>query len=676
MRIFDEDQRAMLEVYLYESNSLFDQLDTILMRTESRAVFTSEDIHSVFRIMHTTKSSSSMMNLQAIADLMHAVEDLFSLFREDAALMAGHEQQTFALLYAVSDYMHEQLRVMQEEDYQPGDTSSYVQQTKQLISTIQNAKPAIAEIAEEPMRTAATLKELSASDSNQKEEAITQAYIRLRFDKDSRMENIRAYMIASQIRGKCRSLSYYPQELEQDAGTAQFIKEKGFYLHIEAAELQSILKLLHRALFVESCEIIEKEEYDLNCGQPQRKEAGAVNPHTAESTSIISVQVEKLNQLQNLTGELMIAESAMVSRLEELGQKELLSLFENSFHKVLLDMEEIVMAARLVPISQIVAKLHRVVRDIAHKEHKDVSFQIFGEDIELDKEIVDNLFEPLMHLLRNAVDHGIEAAAQRIAAHKPKTGSITMTVENVNGEIVIHVRDDGQGIDVEQIRKKAQEKKLLKEGHSYTREELLNLILLPGFSTNQTANEFSGRGVGMDVVKTMVDHFKGHVSIQSTLHSGTVFSLHFPLTLTVIESMLFRCSANTFSIPAHHVLHFFPYQEDDTHLKTENGHSVYVYEDKVLPILPLSRFFHMEPSSAPGNILMYVRSSTREACLLVDRIIGYQHIVDKPLPMLLHTQFKKGSGISGCSLLGDGSICLTLNTEYLLDCLLYERCMS
>lgn len=180
----------------------------------------------------------------------------------------------------------------------------------------------------------------------------------------------------------------------------------------------------------------------------------------------------------------------------------------------------------------------------------------------------------------------------------------------------------------------------------------------------------------MDVVKTMVDHFKGHVSIQSTLHSGTVFSLHFPLTLTVIESMLFRCSANTFSIPAHHVLHFFPYQEDDTHLKTENGHSVYVYEDKVLPILPLSRFFHMEPSSAPGNILMYVRSSTREACLLVDRIIGYQHIVDKPLPMLLHTQFKKGSGISGCSLLGDGSICLTLNTEYLLDCLLYERCMS
>ena len=204
----------------------------------------------------------------------------------------------------------------------------------------------------------------------------------------------------------------------------------------------------------------------------------------------------------------------------------------------------------------------------------------------------------------------------------------------------------------------------------------MQLIMLPGFSTNKTANEFSGRGVGMDVVKNMVDHFKGHIAIQSTPQYGTTFSLHLPLTLTVIESMLFRCGENTFSIPVHNVLHFFSYNKAKSNLKTENGKRVYIYKNKVLPVIILSQFFHNQGTAHRGTILMYVRSSTKEACLLVDSILGYQHIVDKPLPALLNMNYKKATGISGCSLLGDGSICMTLNMEYLLESVLYERCMS
>ncbi len=652
MSLFDDDQKSMLDVYLYETNSLFEQLDKILIRTEKSNTFTDEDIRSIFRIMHTTKSSSSMMNLQSISVLMHTAEDLFSFFRDDPQKIINHEKQTFDLLFDISDYMHSQLDQMKDEDYTPEDAQQYILRIQALMNTMNDVKVKSdqEEIIEEP-----------ADIDNS-------VYIRISFEEEARMENVRAYMLVMQIKNLCQVLTYYPKELENNPEAAEYIKENGFYITFKATDSQKVLETLYRSLFLKKCEIIDKDEYFIKT-QPQVKtmpQKEALENISLEPSSLIPVHVSKLDALQNLIGELIIAESNILTRMEQLNQKELMELFDRHFHKSLLDIEEIVMSSRLVPIAQIVPKLHRVVRDISRKENKDIHFVVKGEEIEIDKEIVDSLFDPLMHLLRNAVDHGIESQAERQSLHKPETGEIVFNIENKNSEIVIHISDDGRGLNLDKIKEKAASKGLIKKDHQYTDEEIYAFIMLPGFSTNQKANEFSGRGVGMDVVKNMVDHFKGHITIESQYQVGTHITLHLPLTLMIIESLLFCVGETVFSISSHYAMQFFAY--DQQHIQHENGHYVYVYKDKVLPIIQLNTLFNLHSQkSTSSQILIYVQSATAKACLLVDDIIGYQHIVDKPLPLLLNNTFKKATCISGCSLLGDGRVCMTLNLESLLN---------
>lgn len=651
MSIFDEDQKSMLDVYLYETNSLFEQLDTILMKNEKNSSFTKEEIHSIFRIMHTTKSSSSMMGLQGIATLMHTVEDLFSLFRDELQRLKGFEQETFDLLFNITDFMHSQLENMSKDDYVPGNPNDLIMKTQSLLAKIGQVK---VDKAVDNNEVATKQTELAGKG----------VYIKITFEKEARMENVRAYMIITQIKGLCHRLEYYPQTLEDNPKAGQFIRDNGFFIMFEADEAEKILESLHRSLFLKKCEIIDKNDYLINT-QPRKSIKKEVSDDLNESSSIIPVHVSKLNALQNLIGELMISESNMINRMEELGQKELLELFERNFHKLLLDTEEIVMSSRLVPIAQIVPKLNRVIRDIARKEEKEINFIIKGEDIEIDKEIVDSLFNPLMHLLRNAVDHGIESKQERLKYHKSKIGEIILTVQNVNGEIVIHISDDGRGLDIDKIKEKAITAGLIESDYPYTQEEIFNFIMLPGFSTNHQANEFSGRGVGMDVVKNMIDRFKGHISIDSEFHKGTYITLHLPLTLTIIESLLFKVGETTLSVAASNVNQFFAF---DNNVQKDNGHYIYLYEDKILPIIDLTKHFKLvNQISTSSKILIHVKTSSNEACLLVDQIIGYQHIVDKPLPLLLNSDFKKYTAISGCSLLGDGQICMTLNMELLLN---------
>lgn len=656
MSIFDDDQKAMLDVYLYETNSLFEQLDSILIEAEKTSCFTEADIHSIFRIMHTTKSSSSMMNLQDIAELMHTAEDIFSWFREHKEKANDQGQKTFDVLFAISDYMHKQLEQMKEESYQPDDAQALINQTKQLMEQIQTGS----------METIHQDKEQHVSSGPS-----AGTYIRLIFEEGSRMENIRAYMIATQIKHYCTFLEYYPDKLENNPEAAKSIKAHGFYIHFVAEDPTRVLEQLHRALFVKKCEIIDKNDYHINIHiNTEKNHDKQTKPADMpfEASSVIPIHVSKLDQLQNLTGELMINESMMRTLLQNADQKDLLQVFEQSFHKMFLEIEDIVMSMRLVPTARIIPKLNRVIRDICHKEQKEVTFVVQGEEIELDKEIVDHLFDPLMHLLRNAVDHGIEPKEERIALGKPANGTVTLQIKNDNGEIIITVEDDGCGLDYKRIKEKAIEKNLLtKPEQMYSESEIYEMILLPGLSTNTQANEFSGRGVGLDVVKNMLDRFKGHINIQSTQGKGTTFILHLPLTLTIVESILFCCGSISLSVPTHNVVRFFPFHDPDENIHEENGKMIYFYMGKALPVLHLQKIYHLTYDSPHEKIMIYLRSSDKEACIIVDNIIGYQHIVDKPLPQLLNNEFKKQTGITGCSLLGDGTICMTLNIDYLLN---------
>ena len=359
--------------------------------------------------------------------------------------------------------------------------------------------------------------------------------------------------------------------------------------------------------------------------------------------------------------------AAQAAGLHSDGQGSLRGTQENrQLERLLKDLEELVISIRMVPFTGIVPKISRIVRDMCRKEQKEVDFVVEGQEVELDKKIADSISEPLLHLIRNAIDHGIETPEERLAAGKPGTGRVGLELSNAGGEIRITVSDDGRGIDTAAVLLKAKEKNLFHGDETEcTDEEILDLCLRPGFSTRDLANEYSGRGVGLDVVRQMVENFGGHLHLASKKGEGSQFVLHLPLTLTIIDCVRFVAGNHYFAVPAHQVVQFYPYCTAE--LVRQDRRVFWIYEGRYIPVVSLHHVFGIgETPELENQILMYVTGSTREACLLVDWIVDSGNLVEKPLPKILGANFRHYTGISGCSLLADGSVCMQLDIEDLI----------
>lgn len=626
MSFFDHEMRSMLDVFLLETSQLLEQLDAILMEAEKRGNLTREEINGIFRVMHTTKSSSAMMGLQDLSELAHKLEDLFDLFREDAGRLQGVKKETFDLVFAASDFIRDELKAMHSEEYQPKRA------TELLI------------------RIAVLLRKLSSGN---------RVIVRLRFEKDCKMENIRAFMAARQANHLCTEMRLYPENVEKDPHTAEYIRREGFYISFLAEDREQVLERLRSALFVEECQVVD----EIPPYEPA-PDAGAAAP-AEPGSQYIRVRVERLDELQNLMGELLIASAA--AGIGGSGPSPLPEDTRHQLERLLGQLEDVAISIRTVPFSGVVPKLNRIVRDICSKEKKEVSFVLSGQEVEVDKNLVDAIFEPLMHLLRNAIDHGIELPEEREALGKKRAGQVKVHFECMGGEVICTVTDDGRGIDMEQLRRRARQKGLLQRAEeSYTEEELLELCFLPGFSTRESASEYSGRGVGLDVVRGMVERFGGHLRMESAKGAGTRIIMHLPLSLTIIDAVVFQAGGQAFALPAYQVDRFFTYSEEDPCYRSQNGHAFWFYGDHCHQVLPLCSFYGLRCRvDGPGQLIS-VHGAARSACLLTDQIEGQRNIVTKPLPKLFGPRFKQRTGITGSCVLGDGSVCALLDAEHLI----------
>jgi len=375
--------------------------------------------------------------------------------------------------------------------------------------------------------------------------------------------------------------------------------------------------------------------------------------------STIRVKTDKLDKLINLIGEMVISVSRISLIAQESGNKEIIhSTAELS--RISRDLQEQIMMVRMVPLESTFKRFYRVVRDLSNSQKKNIELHISGEDTELDKTMIEQIADPLKHMVRNSVDHGIESAAERRKNGKPDKGNIWLRAFQEEGNVVIEIEDDGKGIDPEIIYQKAFSKGLVKKGRkSFSDEEIFSFLFLPGFSTALKVTEISGRGVGMDVVKKNIESLKGRIEITSDVGKGSRFKIKIPLTIAIIDGMRLRIGSRTYIVPLDAIVESFQLSSLD--LKSVKGAKDLVnLRGEVYPLVKLHSYFgdkEASPEDFQKGIVVLVESTFKKFCIYVDEILGISQAVIKNL----QTNYRSIPGIIGASLNGDGTISLIMD---------------
>ena len=385
-----------------------------------------------------------------------------------------------------------------------------------------------------------------------------------------------------------------------------------------------------------------------------QKSAG-VKPRVA-----IRVDTDKLDNLVNLVGELVINQT-MLGHNESLKNtgdgsiNKTLGLLE----KITRDIQDQVMGMRMLPIKASFQKLMRVARDVSRKAGKDVDIQVVGEDTELDKTVIDEIGDPLVHIMRNACDHGLEPPEERIAAGKDPKGIVRMSAYHQGGNIVIEIMDDGRGLDKKKLLAKATERGIAREGVEYTDEQIFGFIFQAGFSTAKVVSDVSGRGVGMDVVKRNIEKLRGKVDIASVYGKGSTFTIRLPLTLAIIDGMVIQVGTSRYIVPTISIIESFKPTRDEISTVQGKGEVVRIREN-LYPLIRLHKLFNVEPVNVNPweSIVILVEGEGLRGCFLVDDLLGQQQVVIKSLGEV----FKGLKGIAGSAIMGDGNVGLILDT--------------
>ena len=676
---------SILDTYLYEENNLLDQLDEMLVADEKNGDFSTDDVNEIFRIMHTIKGSSAMMEFNSISTIAHHIEDVFFYIRDKGieTLDPEHKKELFNLMFRSEDYLRSEIEKVEQGVPLSTDIDAFSNEINSFLKKISGAAPAAPEASQ-----AAPAASGAAAPSSLPDDKDAACFFHVFLEEGVGMENLRAYMIVNAVKECDVNFRFYPSDMETDQDTSQTIAENGFFLAFDSSEdaskAEGILKTQNH---IRSYELVnvskaappaKAEEKKASVSKPTAPApastdtaAGKAAPmlsHAPVKQNLISVNLMKLDSLMDIVGEIVITESMVTSSPElNLLPRDNRDNFMKSarqLRKLTNDLQDIAMSLRMVPISGVFQKMNRIVRDMKQSLGKDVRLTIVGEDTEVDKTIVDNIQDPIMHIVRNSMDHGIEETAQeRIAAGKDPQGEIVLSASHTSSEVVISVKDDGYGMDPQKILEKARSKNMLtKPDSEYSQKEILGLIMLPGFSTNTEVTEYSGRGVGMDVVKKNVESLGGIVSVSSTYGEGTTISMKIPLTLAIVDGMKVTVGDSIFTIPIANIRQSFKVKADQV-IKDEYGNEMVERVDHFYPIVRLHSFYHLptEVTQMEDGILLWVEANDRSYCLFVDDLIGEQQVVVKPLPAFLSEFNLKDHGITGCTIMGDGNISIILD---------------
>lgn len=677
----------MQEVFIFETSQQLEQMEQSVIKTEALGSYPSDTINEIFRIMHTIKSSAAMMLINNMSVLAHTTEDMFYFIREEKPQYI--DVSTLSdLVFEGIDFMKQELEKIKNGAEADGNPEILIEKIKaHLVLLKENNNLTDSKVVNnEPVKE----KYYISSNKTAKISVPKTYQVMLWFVENCGMENIRAFTVVHNLKEITENFKCIPEDVINDPDCVEIIKRDGFVLEIKTPESRDKLEaFFHTMAFIEEIEITELNEFqeireeisnlvsDEAIIVPQLKKMAAEQPPTKETPisnggygqSMISVSVDKLDKLMNLVGEMVISE-AMVTQNPDLKGL-VLDNFNKSarqLRKITNELQDMVMSIRMVPLGPTFFKMNRIVRDISKKLGKDIILNIMGEETEVDKNIIEQIGDPLMHIVRNSADHGIEVAETRISQGKPRAGTITLEAKNAGGEVLIIIRDDGKGLSREGILKKAFENGLVgEEAATMTDTEVFNLIFLPGFSTKEAVTEFSGRGVGMDVVAKNIESVGGTILVESVEGRGTTITLKIPLTLAIIEGMNIRVGETCYTLPIMAIKESFIPKAQAVFRDTDDNEMIMI-RGQCYPILRLKDRYKVKKGATQidEGILIMLEGENKTTCLFVDELLGEQQVVVKTLPKYIQ-RMKKIEGLAGCTLLGDGNISLILDVNGLVD---------
>lgn len=698
------DVSQYLEIFIDETKEHLQNLNDLLLVLEKEP----EDkatINEIFRAAHSLKGMAGTMGYKRMQNLTHNMENVFSEIRNDKMKVTASLVDTlFQCLDALEAYLS---NIQETSDEGTEDNEAIIKLLNEFLATEGNiaAQP---QTEAQPAQAAAPVAQSEGSDDLAKYKKSTLADFEMHAINEARRKGMKAYGFTVYLDPNCilkaaraflvfKGIEEVGEIIKSDPSTQDIEDEKfelDFSVFVVSNEsfdkVLGVIKNVSEIKNVVGGELEEIKEETTTTAQPAavaaeahpEKENSAAPAKTDEKKAAapaktgkpvanrsVRVDIDKLDTLMNLVSELIIAKNGLVSinnsasENSTVGRQNFNEQIEY-LERVTTSLHESVMNVRMVPIETVVNRFPRMIRDLSKKLDKKMELYMTGEETELDRTVIDEIGDPLMHLLRNSADHGLEHADVRAQRGKPEVGTIFLNAYQDGNNVVIEVGDDGNGIDVEKVRNKAIEKGTItpEQAEAMTDKDIIDLLFRPSFSTSEKITDVSGRGVGLDVVKSKIEALGGDVEVKTKLGEGSTFIVRLPLTLAIIQALMVKLGDEQYAISLGSIETLEDITKDD--IKYVNSKEVIHLRDKVIPIIRLGRLLDVESSNEDSDnmTVVIVRKGEKRAGIVVDSLIGQMEIVIKSLGSYINVN----KMISGATILGDGDIALIIDANTLV----------
>ncbi len=693
------DVSQYLEIFIDESNEHLQNLNTQILNLESDPE-NADTINEIFRAAHSLKGMAGTMGYKRMQTLTHDMENVFSEVRNGHIKVSPNMVDLlFQCLDALEEYVN---NIKESADEGTNDNEPLIRQLNSVLEKKEKTQESAAQAKAEPQETEDGRKWLKIRLDSSQSKVLSAAReqgkkiygLTITVQESCILKAARAFLVFKAIEEKAEIIVSSPsaQDVEDEKFELDFslivisnatLEEVKF----AASNVSEIASVLGDEIDLEKMGV--RDKYEEKEPEPEQTMSPAETAATSAAAPAagapaenrtsekkqtaskpvvnrtVRVDIEKLDVLMNLVSELIIAKNSLVSvsnhvQGQNQGVNEQIEYLEN----VTTNLHESVMKVRMVPIESVVSKFPRMIRDLSKKLNKKMELYMTGEETELDRTVVDEIGDPLMHLLRNSADHGLESAEVRIQRGKPEVGSIFLDAYQDGNNVVIEVRDDGNGIDVEKVKAKALERGTItqEQASNMSDKEVIDLLFLPSFSTAKTVTDVSGRGVGLDVVKSKIEALSGEVEVKSKLGEGSTWTIRLPLTLAIIQALMVVVGGEKYAISLGSIQTIEDIAPEE--IKLVQNKEVIHLRGTVIPLIRLANVLDTEStrSSDEHLVVVIVKKGDRLAGLVIDDMIGQQEIVIKSLGKYI----KQCRFISGATILGDGEVALILDANALI----------